>query len=178
MKKIFVLSMLVSLVIIGSCQKQESATEQQFAERKTELDARETSLHEKEKALEARERALAERENAIANTSKIRPDLQSRRPISNAAEAKAERDRRIQQLPPELRALVPDPSQVRAESRRQMRESDPAQAQVERQLRPEDLDRQWQRKLDKAKISAEGFAATPESSEPEVPSPSPSATPQ
>ena len=176
MKKMFLLSTLTSFAMICSCQRQDSAAEAQLAQRKSELDARETALVEREKTLDARERALAEREKATANTSTIRPELQSNRPelqsrrqIPNAAEAKAERDRRIQQLPPEFRALIPDPSQVKAESRRDKRESsDPAEAQPERdrsilsnqrQLSPEDLQREWQRKLDQAKTS--GAAMSP-----------------
>ena len=74
-----------------------------------------------------------------------------------------------QRLPPEFRALIPDASQVRAESRGDKRESsDPAEAQAERdksslsnqrQLSPEDLQREWQRKLDQAKTS--GAAMSP-----------------
>ena len=43
----FVLSMLISFAMICSCQKQDSAAEQQLAQRKTELDARETALIER-----------------------------------------------------------------------------------------------------------------------------------
>ena len=169
MKKMFLLSTLASFAIICSCQRQDSTADAQLAQRKSELDARETALGEREKTLDARERALAEREHATANTSTIRPELQSPRQIPNAAEAKTERDRRIQQLPPEFRALIPDASQVKAESRRDKRESsDPAEAQAERdksslsnqrQLSPEDLQREWQRKLDQAKTS--GAAMSP-----------------
>jgi hypothetical protein len=188
MKKIFLLSTLACFATICSCQRQDSTTEAQLAQRKSDLDARETALGEREKAVDARERALAEREKATANTSTIRPDLQSRRTIPNAAEAKAERDRRIEQLPPEFRALIPDASQVKAESRRDKRRpSDPAVAQAERdrstlsnqrQLGPEDLQREWQRKLDEAKTSGAAFAPNPESAETQATSPSPSATPQ
>ena len=161
MKKIFLLSMLVCFAMICSCQRQDLTAEAQLAQRKSELDARETALGEREKTLDARERALAERENATANTSTNRPELQSPRQIPNAAEAKTERDRRIQQLPPEFRALIPDASQVKAGSRKR-RPSDPAEAKAERdrsilsnqrQLSPEDLQREWQRKLDQAKTS-------------------------
>ena len=89
MKKVFIASMLIVFATICSCQKHDSAAEARFAQRKTELDAREKALDEREKALNARERALAKRENAIANTSTIRPERQSQRQISNAAEAKA-----------------------------------------------------------------------------------------
>ena len=183
MKKMFLLSTLASFAMICSCQKQDSAAEAQLAQRKSELDARETALGEKEKTLDARERALAERENATANTSTIRPEVRAPRQIPNAAEAKAERDRRIQQLPPEFRALIPDASQVKAESRRDKgRSSDPAEARAEtdrstlsnqRQLSPEDLQREWQRKLDQAKTSG---AAMPAAAEDTLLTPSP--TPQ
>jgi hypothetical protein len=194
MKKIFLLSTLVCFATICSCQRQDSAAEAQLAQRNSELDARETALGEREKTLDARERALAERENATANTSTIRPELQSRRQIPDAAEANAERDRRIQQLPPEFRSLIPDASQVKAESRRDKRKSsDPAEAQAERdssnlsnqrQLSPEDLQREWQRKLDQAKTSGAAMSPAAEDTlqtpSPTVKgtSPSPSPTPE
>jgi|tagenome__1003787_1003787.scaffolds.fasta_scaffold20854107_2 hypothetical protein len=169
MKKIFVLSALACFATICSCQKQDSTAEAQLAQRKSELDARETALGEREKTLDVRERALAEREKLTANTSTIQPEPQSRRQIPNAAEDKAERDRRMEQLPPEFRALIPDASQEKAESRTDKRgASDPAQAQAkkrssilanQRQLSPEDLQREWQRKLDQAKSS--GAAMSP-----------------
>lgn len=175
MKKMFLLSTLASFAMICSCQKQDSAAEAQLAQRKSELDAREKALGEREKTLDARERAVAERENATANTSTIRPELQSIRPelqsprqIPNAAEARTEREKRIQQLPPEIRALILDPSQVKTESRGNKGSSDPAEAHAardrsilsnQRQLSPEDLQREWQRKLDQAKAS--GAAMSP-----------------
>jgi hypothetical protein len=54
MKKTFILSLLIPFALVCSCQKQDSAAEQQLAQRKAELDAR-------EKALDQREKALAER---------------------------------------------------------------------------------------------------------------------
>lgn len=181
MKKMFLLSTLASFAMICSCQRQDSAAETQLAQRKSELDARETALDEKEKTLDARERALAEREKATANTSTIRPELQSPRQIPNTAEAKAERDRRIQQLPPEFRALIPDASQVKAESRTDKRKSsDPTEARPDRsilsnqrQLSPEDLQREWQRKLDQAQTS--GAAMSPAAEDASL---TPSPTPQ
>jgi hypothetical protein len=181
MKKMFLLSTLASFAMICSCQKQDSAAEAQLAQRKSELDARETALGEKEKTIDARERALAQREKAAANTSTIRPELQSPRQVTNAAEAKAERDKRIQQLPPEFRALIPDASQVKAESRMDKRKSsDPTEARPDRsilsnqrQLSPEDLQREWQRKLDQAQTS--GAAMSPAAEDASV---TPSPTPQ
>jgi len=172
MKKLFLLWTLASFAMICSCQRQDAAAEAQLAQRKSELDARETALGEREKTLDARERALAEREKASANTSTIRPELQSPRQIPNAAEAKTERDRRLQQLPPEFQALIRDASQAKAESRGdKQKSSDPAEARPQRdksslsnqrQLSPEDLQREWQRKLDQAKTSGAVMSPTAE----------------
>ena len=46
MKKIFLFSMLISFVMICSCQKHGSAVEQQLAQRKVVLDAREKMREE------------------------------------------------------------------------------------------------------------------------------------
>ena len=181
MKKIFLASILISLAMICSCQRQDSAADAQLAQRKSELDARETAVGEKEKTLDARERALAKREKAIANTSTIRPELQSTRQTPNAVEAKTERDRRLQQVPPEFRALIPDASQVKAESRGDKRKSsDPTEARPDRStlsnqrpLSPEDLQREWQRKLDQAQTS--GAAMSPAAEDASL---TPSPTPQ
>ena len=105
MKKALFFSMLICVAMIWSCQKQDSAAEAQLAQRKTELDAREEALIQREKAVD-------EREKAVANSRVI----QSQRPVPDAAQAEAERQRRIQQLPPELKALIPDRSRVNAES--------------------------------------------------------------
>jgi hypothetical protein len=115
MKKLFTLTMLISFAMFCSCQKQDSAAEQQLAQRKAELDAR-------EKALDEREKALAEREQLTTNMRPI-PPIVPRRTL-DAAQAKAERDRRIQQLPPEAQRLILDPAQVaqRDQRRQQMLE--------------------------------------------------------
>ncbi len=102
--------MLISLAMICSCQKQDSTVEAQLAQRKVELDSREQALDEREKALEQREEAVADREKAITKFRAIPSDLQSRKPVVDPEQAKAERDRRIQQLPPELQALICDRS--------------------------------------------------------------------
>jgi hypothetical protein len=106
MKKLFTLSMLISFAMICSCQKQDSAAEQQLAQRKAELDAR-------EKALDEREKALAERERATTNIRTIPAIVPRRTP--DAAQVKAERDRRIQQLSPDAQRLLLDPAQVQAQ---------------------------------------------------------------
>jgi chromosome segregation ATPase len=110
MKRILVLSTFICFATICSCQKQDSAAETQPAQRKTELDTR-------EKALDEREKALEEREKAIARFRAIPSDRQSHRPAVDPEQAKAEREKRIQQLPPELRALIPDRSSLDARTR-------------------------------------------------------------
>src|SRR5438477_12584330 len=97
MKRLFVLSMLISFAMISSCQKQSSTSEQQLTQRKTDLDAR-------ERALDEREKALAEKEKAITTARRLpaarAPQV---RPISpDAAQLKPEREKRIQQLAAEV----------------------------------------------------------------------------
>jgi len=183
MKKIFIVSMLIAFAMICACQKQNSAAEQQLAQRKTELDTREAALDEREKALVERERALAEREKAVANVRTIPPRAQGQTP--DAAQIQAERDNRIQQLPPEFRTLLvspPDPARVKAERAEKDRMARERLSQ--RPLKPEDLQRQWQRNLDKAKMSGNAVFPAAEATSPtpspavEATSPSPSPTPQ
>ena len=150
MKKIFIISMFVAFVTICSCQKQNSAAEQQLTRRQTALDARETALDKRDQALDnregalsERERALAEREKAIANA--VSPSGQT----SDPAQVKADRDRRIEQLPAEVRALIPDPAQVNSvdfekqaeaiQSEHQGQSFDAAQVKAERQKRIQQL---------------------------------------
>jgi hypothetical protein len=162
MKRIFILSMVIPFAMICSCQKQDSAAEQQLAQRKTELDAREKVLDKRENALVEREKALAEKEKAMTNPRTIPSGIQGQTP--DPEQAKAERDSRLQQLPPELRTLIPHTSKVTA--------GDPAkQARpAPRQLGPEDLQRQWEGKLNKAKMSGEAVSPAAEAGSP-TPSP-------
>jgi len=134
MKKIFIFPMVISFAMICACQKQDSAADAQLAQRKTELDAR-------EKALDEREKTVSEWEKAVANSRIIQPRQQARNP----AEVEADREKRLQQLPPELRAIVP-PAQVDSaklakerEAARQGQTSDPAQAKAERERRIQQL---------------------------------------
>jgi len=165
MKKIFLLSMLVSFAMICSCQKQDSAAEQQLAQPKTEVDARETALierlnalDEKVNALDKKVKALFEKEQATLNTGTTPTGVQGQTTATGVqgqtpdpAEVIAERDRAIQQF----RALIPNRSRVTA--------GDPAKQQrpAPRQLGPEDLQRQWQQNLDKAKMSGEAGSPIP-----------------
>jgi myosin heavy subunit len=97
MKKALILSMLTSFtIIICSCQKQDSAAEQQLAQRKAEREAREQALDERMNALDERVnalaervKALAERERATANAQVVPPDAQSQDVIRDAEQLKA-----------------------------------------------------------------------------------------
>jgi hypothetical protein len=175
MKTIFILSTVVSFAMICSCEKQDAVAEQQLAQRKVELDTREDALierekvaDEREKALDRREKALAENEKSRANVQTIPPDAQSQDTIRDAAEAKAERDRRIEQLPPEFRALIPDPSKVNAAKVEKDRMTRERLAPRQRGL--EKLQSEIQRKLEMS-----GAAVSPAV---EAASATPSPTPQ
>jgi hypothetical protein len=181
MKKIFILSMVFSFAMICSCQKQDSAAEQQLAQRKTELDGRKDALIEREKAADEREEALVEREKALAEKAMTNPrtipsGIQGQSP--HPEQAKAEADSRLQQLPAEFRALILDRSRVTAGDRAKQKRPAP------RQLGPEDLQRQWEQNLDKAKMSGKAVFPAAEAGSPtpspavEAPSPTPSPTPE
>ena len=181
MKKIFILSMVISFAMICSCQKQDSAAEQQLAQRKTELDGREDALIEREKVADQREKALVEREKALAEKAMTNPrtipsGIQGQSP--HPEQAKAEGDSRLQQLPAEFRALILDRSQVTTGDRAKQKRPAP------RQLGPEDLQRQWERKFNKAKMSGEAVSPPAEAGSPtpspalEATSPTPSPTPE
>jgi hypothetical protein len=191
MKKIFVLSMLISFAMICSCQKQDTAAEQQLAQRKAELDARENALDEREKA-------LAEKERAIVSARTLRPAPQSggqvRAPAqakaapaqakadpaqakADPAQVKAERDRRLQQLPPDVKMLIPDPSRAQADN--DERDKRIQELLGQRQRRMEEL-RRLRMSAGAAPPAAEAtsppsLAASPAA---EATSPSPSPTPQ
>jgi hypothetical protein len=116
MKKTFALSLLIPLALVCSCQKQDSTAERQLVQRKTELDAREKALDEREKALEEREKLVA------------RPRVPS---VPRIAPAEPQRT-----VPPELKGLIADPSQLRTEREQRMQER-----LAERQRKMEELQR-------------------------------------
>jgi hypothetical protein len=163
MKKVFALSMLISVAMICSCQKQDSAADQQLAQRKAEVDAR-------EKALDEREKALAEREKVRARAPTIPSDVPSRSPVREPAQVKAEREKRLQQLPPDLQGLIADPAQGRDENDTRMQER-----LAQRQRRMEQLERGRMAHAVKP-FGAEATSPTP-SPAIEAISPSPSPTP-
>ena len=126
-RMVFVLSTLACFAIICACQKQDSAAEAQLAQRKAELDAR-------EKALDEREKALGEWEKAITRFRAIPSDLQSRKPVVDPEQAKAEREKRIQQLPPELQALIRDRSLLDARTPDKSKGTEDRAAELRRRL--------------------------------------------
>ena len=160
MKKMFMLSMLIASAVICSCQKQDSTAETQVAQRKTELDVREETLVQREKAVDEREKAVAERERAVANPRTI----QSQRQAPDAAQAEAERQRRIQQLPPELRALIPDRSRIEA-------------ARAGKKRAPQAQAVETQRTLEDARKKKMSAVATPQADVPEAEASSPTQSP-
>jgi hypothetical protein len=167
MKKICLLSMLTSVAMMFACQKKDSAAQQQLTQPTTDLSVREDALAEKLNSLEKkvnlldqRVKELTEKENAAANIRTSSTNVQSR-PF-DPAQVQAERDRLIQQLA----TMIPHPSQAAA--------GDPAKQErsAPRQLGPEDLQRQWQSKLNNPKMSGEAVFPAAEAASP-IPSPTP-----
>ena len=160
MKRMFLLSTLIAFAMICACQKQDSAADAQLAQRKTELDAR-------EKALDEREKAVSEWEKAMTKFRAIPSDLQARKPAVDPEQAKAEREKRIQQLPPELQALIRDRSLLDART-------------AEKSRGTEDRTVELQRRLEEARRKKMSAIASPnaESSDTQPGSPSPSPTPE
>jgi hypothetical protein len=103
MKKIFVLSLLIPFALVCSCQKRDTAAEQQLAQRKAELDAREKALDEREKALADQEKVAAKtRVPAVPRVAPVQPQ---------------------RTVPPELNGLIADPSsQARSDREQRMQE--------------------------------------------------------
>lgn len=133
MKGMCVLWTFICFGMICACQKQDSAAEAQLAQRKTELDTR-------EKALDEREKGLVEKENAIAKFRAIPSGVQSPRPTVDPEQAKAEQERRIQQLAPELQALIHNRSLLDNRTGEKSAPTvDPEQAKAEREKRIQQL---------------------------------------
>jgi hypothetical protein len=176
MKKIFVLSVLTYVAMICSCQKKDSAAEEQLTQPKTEVGRSEealaerlSSLEEKVNRLDQSVKELAEKEKATVNARTSPADVQGQ--TLDPAEIQAEKERMIQ----ELSKMVPHPPKVTA--------GDPAKQERpgQRQLNPEDLQRQWQ---DKTKMSGNAVFPAAETASPtpfpsiESVSPTPSPAPE
>jgi hypothetical protein len=177
-KRISILSLVISFAMICSCQKQDSALEQQLAQRKVELDARENALDgrlnaldEKVNALDEKVNALAEKGKTTANARTIPTDVPGE--TADSAQVQAERDRAIQQLSAHVRAAMPDPSQLNAEKERRTQER-----LLQRQRGLEQLQSQKQSKFE---ISGRAIFPAPQaalpSSSPGVGAPSPASSP-
>jgi predicted nucleic acid-binding Zn-ribbon protein len=160
MKRMIAIPLLIFLAMICACEKHDSAAEAQLAQRKAELDAR-------EKALEEREKAVSQWEKAMTQFRAIPSDLQSRKPAVDPEQAKAEREKRIQQLPPELQALIRDRSLLDARTAEKSRGTEGRAAEL-------------QRRLEEARRKTMGAIASPNGgiSDTQSSSPSPSPTPQ
>jgi hypothetical protein len=119
MKNILVLSMLVSSVMICSCQKNDSTAQQQLDQRKVELDAREEALAERKTVLDGREKSLDERQNALDQREKAlaqkeraaRTNPTDQGQVSNPGQMQAARDSITQQLS----ASAPNAAQLQAQ---------------------------------------------------------------
>lgn len=159
------LSLLIFFAVICSCQRQDSAAEQQLAQRKVELDAREDALIEREKVTDEREKALNEREKALIENKKatakaqtIDPDVQSRDVIRDAAQ---------------LKALMSDPSQLNSIKAKKDRMTQERLSQ--RQGTQQESQGQKQYKLQQAQKPWMSGAALPPAAEAPSPTPSPAA---
>jgi len=114
--------MLVSLAMVCSCQKKDSAAEQQLAQRKAELEARMeelserlNSLNEKMNSLDQRVKELAEKEEAAANARTNPTDVQGQ--TTDPAQLQAEEETMLQHLS----TMFPKPPQLNAaEKERQL----------------------------------------------------------
>ena len=158
--------MIISFAMICSCQKQDAIAEQQLAQRKVELNAREDALIEREKVANEREKALDKREKALAENEKSRanaetaPDAQSQEVNPDAADAKAEKEKIIQQF----RALIPDPSQANSAKNRMtrdpraQRQGAQQQSQSQKQYKLQQAQKKW---MPGAAVSPAAQAAAP-----------------
>src|SRR6516165_7234800 len=140
MKKILVLSMLVSSVMICSCQKKDSAAEQQLAQRKVELDGREEALAERKTVLDGREKALDEREKALDQREK----------------ALAQKEKAAVTNPSDTQVQPPGPAEMQAARDTIMQQFAPttqerAQAKVKKAEKESELQQQSQRELEEFK---------------------------
>lgn len=187
MKNILVLSMLISSMMICSCQKQESTAQEQpdqrkveldtreeaLAERKTVLDGREKGLDERQRALEKREKLLAEREKTAMNARTNPTETQT----LNPAQMQAERQRVIQQFS----TMVPDQAQVQAQkTEKEAEKQQRSQSQSLQEEKLKAIESKWHSSGTSSGAVYPAPAATspPPSPAEEDTSPNPSQTPE
>jgi hypothetical protein len=176
MKKIFTLSVLASVAMICACQKKDSSAEEQLTRPKTEQGAREealaerlNSIEEKVNRLDQTVKELAEKEKGTMNARTSHAEVQAE--PSDPAQIQAENEKMMQQLS----TLISHASKMKA--------GDPSKQERagQRQLGPEDLQRQWQ---EKTKMTGKAVFPSAEAASPapspaiETTSPDPSPTPE
>ena len=155
MKRTLVLSLLIPFALVCSCQKQDNTAEQQLAQRKAELDAREKALDEREKALAGREKLAAK--PRVPTVPQLVSPAESQRSVPPAEPQRS--------VPPELKGLIADPSQARADREQRMQER-----LAERQRKLEEVQRRRVRALPPNQTTAPSTE--------QAGSPSPSSTPE
>jgi hypothetical protein len=131
---------------------------------------------ERKKALDEREKTLAENEKSTTNTRAIPPDVESQSASRDPAQLKAARDKIIQQVSAEIRALIPDDSKMKAQREREKQERS-----AQKQPGLEKLQRQKQRVLEMSGAAVAPAVETvspPPSAAPEAASATPSPMPQ
>jgi hypothetical protein len=164
MKKVFVLSMLTGFAMICSCHKQDSASQDQLAEKKLQLDAREEALAERKSVLDERDKALAERgkalqqrEKSLAAKEQATMNAQTNPAnVQDPAEMEVERDSVTQQLSTNIRDVeqaVAEKAEKESEIRGAQNLPAPGDLQSQKQLSADELQREKQRIMDAARIS-------------------------
>ena len=164
MKKIFVLSILTAFAMICSCQKQDSAAEEQLAQRKLQLDAREEALaegksvlDERKKSLVEREKTLQQREKSLAAKEQAPMNAQtSPANVQTPAEMEVERDSETQQLStriPDLSQAVAEKADKESEIQGAQQLLAPGELQSQKQRSADELQMEKQRIMDAARIS-------------------------
>jgi len=153
--------MLTVVAVVCSCQKNDSVTEQQLAQRKVELDTREEELAERKNTLDEREKVLDEREKSSDKEEKTTMNVQTnptevQSQISDPAQAQAEKDTAMQQPSP----MIPDSSQLdieKVEKEREIQRAQKLPGLGQQQLGADELEKLQQRKLE-----ATGISPTPQ----------------
>ena len=181
MNKIFILSLLISFAMICSCQKQNSTAEVQLAQQKAALDTRENAFNERMNALEEKMNSLDEKVKALAEKKQ---DISSAQTSATAvqdetpdpAQVQAEKEKIIQQLSPQMRAMAPNDSKRIAQDPSAQRQPAQQESQNQQQYKLLQAQKKW---MSGGAVlpSAEASSPTPASAA-EATLPTPSPTPQ
>jgi hypothetical protein len=148
MKKISILSLVISVAMICSCQKQDSTAEVQLAQQKAELDARENAFNERMNALEEQVKALDEKVDALAEKGQDIPSTQTtaiavQGETPDPAQMQAEKDRMIQQFSAQMRALAPNDSKRMAQDPSAQRQPAQQESQSQQQYKLLQTQKKW-----------------------------------